>query len=789
MINPKKHPFASVPSMRRLGAFAALLVVLVGSAVGVSLLLVSLPDYGAALQRYRESAGTLVTDRNGRPLRLLPDTHGDFRIWTGIDRVPERVRHAFLAAEDKRFLYHPGFDPIAIVRAAATNLSRGRTVSGASTITQQVVRLITPRPRTWRAKVVELCKSVKMELQLTKDEILELYLNLSPMGGNMRGVGIAARTYFGKEVERLTSAEAAILAVIPRSPSRCDLRRPEGIRIATAERDRLFARMADLGWIDRGGLTYAPASRVKVETRPTALEAPHFVDFVLGRRPSSRGELRTSLDLDLQHFAERTLASHRTRLAGSDVRQAGLLVVSVPDGEILAMVGSFGYGARDQGYNNAVLAMRGAGSTLKPFLYGLALERGLDASTEIPDTFRTYPTPYGEYLPFNADRRSYGPVTIRSALGNSLNLAAVKTINSVGVDQFHSFLRQIDIVDDRMAPADHYGLGLAIGNVEVSLYRLVQAYAALARNGLYRPLTAFSGEGTPATRVFAPEVAYVISHILSDSSARLLTFGNPGFFDFPVPVAVKTGTSSRYRDGWVIGYTPRHVIGVWVGNFNGTPNRGSPGAGLCGPILKEIVEHLYRSDSPGTFARPPAVQEDHICWMSGKPAGPHCPKVTRELFIGDPATASRCDLPHESEHFHELSPAYARWLYRREAEQGVGRFRLSTVGASMSADFSISGASRLVRHAMRPPEKQPGIHILSPHERDRFVLAPHAEVRVRFHAVVQPVVPYVIWLVDGMEIARTALPYEFFWKPLRGRHTVHALTPTNEAAQVQIHVE
>jgi len=722
-------------------------------------------------------------------LRLLPDTHGDFRIWTSIDSVPERLRFAFLAAEDKRFLYHPGFDPIAIARAAATNLSRGRTISGASTITQQVVRLIAPRPRTWRSKAVELCESVKMEHQLTKDEILELYLNLSPMGGNMRGIGIAARTYFGKDVERLTSAEAALLAVIPRSPSRCDLRHPEGLQRATAEKDRLLARMADLGWMDRGGLKYALESRVKVEARPNPLEAPHFVDFALAQRPAGCGEIRTSLDLDLQHFAERTLASHRTRLADTDVRQAGLLIASVRDGEILAMVGSFGYGARDQGYNNAVVAMRSAGSTLKPFLYALALEQGLDASTEIPDTFRSYSTPQGDYLPFNADRRTYGPVTIRSALGNSLNLAAIKTINSVGVDQFHSFLRLIDIVDDRMASADHYGLGLAIGNVEVSLYRLVQAYATLPRDGMYRPLSAFRGDGAPAARVFAPEVAYVISHILADPSARLLTFGNPAFFDFPVPVAVKTGTSSRYRDGWVIGYTPRHVIGVWVGNFNGAPNRGAFGAGQCGPILKEIVDHLYGSDSPGTFVRPPTIQEDHVCWMSGKPAGPQCPKVTKELFIGDPATASRCDLPHESEHFHELSPAYARWLHRREAEQGVGRFRLTTGGTFQSGDVSASGPSCLLRHSMRPPEKQPGIHILSPHEKDRFVLAPHEEVSVRFHAIAQPAVPYVIWLVDGTEIARTALPYEFFWKPVRGSHTIHALTPTSEAARVQIHVE
>jgi penicillin-binding protein 1C len=398
--------------MRTIGPIILALVLLVCAAAGVAGFFAALPDYQDGLLQHKMAAGTLVTDRNGRPLRLLPDADGDVRTWTGIDRVPERVRLAFLAAEDRRFFFHLGFDPIAIIRAATTNLSRGRTVSGASTITQQVVRLLEPRPRTWRAKIVELCESVKMELQLTKEEILELYLNLSPMGGNMRGIGIASRVYFGKEIERVTTAEAALLAVIPRSPSRCDLRRPDGLRRGTAEKDRLLRRMADLGWIDRRGVESALAARVVIKARPLPFEAPHFVDFALAVRPAASGIFRTSLDLDVQHFAERTLASHRKRLAGMDVRQAGALIASVPDGEILAMVGSFGYGTRDQGYNNAVLAMRGAGSTLKPFLYGLALERGLDASTEIPDTFRSYATPQGDYLPLNADRRSYGPVTI-----------------------------------------------------------------------------------------------------------------------------------------------------------------------------------------------------------------------------------------------------------------------------------------------------------------------------------------------------------------------------------------
>ncbi len=240
-----------------------------------------LPDYQNALQEQQAHVGTAVLDRNNRILRLFPDGKERMALWCEGKSFPAHLKAAVIAAEDQRFQYHPGFDPIAVVRALYCNVRRQKTVSGASTITQQVVRLILPRPRTYSAKTVELLASVKMERQLSKEQILELHLNLSPMGGNIRGAGLAARTYFGKDVENITLAEAAVLAALPKSPSRLDPRRPAGCKLVMAEKDRILKRMAAGGWISEDQLKVSLGPTVFFKNRSIPIQAPHFVDMVL----------------------------------------------------------------------------------------------------------------------------------------------------------------------------------------------------------------------------------------------------------------------------------------------------------------------------------------------------------------------------------------------------------------------------------------------------------------------------------------------------------------------------
>jgi len=749
-------------------------------AAGAVFLFQRLPDYRLALEQQRSRAGTAVVDRSGRVLRLFPDGRDRFSIWCPIERIPPHLKNAVIAAEDKRFYSHPGFDPIAVLRATYSNFLRRKTVSGASTITQQVVRLIHPRPRTYRSKLVEFLAAIKMERQLSKDLILELHMNLSPMSGNIRGVGLAARSFFGKEIENITVAETAVLAALPRSPSRFDPRRSDGREKLNKEKDRILRRMTELGHISQETNDLMSGQAVRFRMLPVPLEAPHLLDMVLRRDVPRRQTLRTTIDLDIQHGVEQILHSHANRLRSAGIEQAGVIVSSVKESEILALVGSLGYSPWYQGYNNAVLARRSAGSILKPFLYALALEKGYGSSSEIPDTFRTYSTPQGDYQPYNADRKWYGPVNVRLALGNSLNMPAVKTLKEVGVDNFFNLLERLGIADESYARADRFGLGLAIGNIEVNLFRLVQAYGSLARRGLYKPLHMLVDEKDKGERIFSPEVAYVITHILADPSARLLTFGNPSYFDFGFPVSLKTGTSTNYRDSWMVAYTSRHVVGLWAGNFGGGHGRNVAAASALGPIMEQIIHLLYGAGPPELHSMPSGVREDYLCWMSGKTASPKCPYTVKELVLDRSGDSGMCELPHDRDFHYYLPATYAHWLHRKQNLQGRNRFDLAT--SSQGPESSPSGEATSLVKAKR-------IEIVSPHHLDRFILSPYNAGRVLFRAVPNPVVNRVVWMIDGMEVANTPPPYEFFWDLTRGRHVVHAITPNREAAEIVIHVE
>ncbi len=628
----------------------ALIIIMSLTLAGSWILYCRLPDYSNAIGEQRNRAGFCVLDRHGEVLRMFPDNQGNFVIWSDLSSTPQCLKDAIIAAEDKRFYSHIGFDPIAVIRAVCENVSQMRIVSGASTISEQVVRLIHPRPRTYKSKVIELICSVKLEIQLTKDQIMELYVNLSPMGRNIKGVGLAARTYFSKSVEHINAAEAAMLAVLPRSPARFDPRFESGRARLDKEKDKVLRQMAAVGNLTEASLAVMEKAEVPLRSHPFPLEAPHFVDLLLSLHGSG-ATIKSTLDLNLQHSVEGILQSHRRRLAKLGITQAGILIASVPKAEVLTFVGSMGYGPKNAGYVSAVSANRGAGSILKPFLYALALEHGFGSTSEIPDTFRTYYTPFGDYQPFNADRRWYGPVSVRIALGNSLNIPAVKALKTVGIDEFYGMLDRLGLIGPSSLSAELYGLGLAIGNVEVNLYSLVQAYTVFATNGTFQRLKPVPGNDR-GSQAIEPGIAYIINHILADPSARLLTFGNPDFFDFGFPVCLKTGTSSNYRDCWMVAYTSRHIIGMWAGNFDGRSVGSAAASSAVGPIMKDIISHLYRGREPEPFERPSSVKDVRICWMSGKLATSRCPYVAKDLVISGNGELETCDLPHENETFH-----------------------------------------------------------------------------------------------------------------------------------------
>lgn len=758
--------------------------------------------------RLSPAPGPLVLDRHGRMLRLGLDAQGRKLIPLPPGPLPVVVVQAFVAAEDKRFWQHPGVDFVAVGRALLSNLTHGRIVSGASTLTMQLCRQLDPGPRTYGRKLKEMARAVRLETALPKEEILRHFLNRVPLGGNLVGVGTAARAYFGCAAAELTPAQAATLAALARAPARLHPRKASAGALLS-RRQRVIEAMGSLGYLTPHQVAMAHSEALALAPGAPSLPfaAPHFVNLVLASvPPPSHGLVKTTLDLELQTQAEAILASHRERLRRQGASQAALVVLDNRRGDVLALVGSLEYSHRQQGMVNGATARRSPGSALKPFLYALALDLGLTPATLLPDVERGYRIPGGEFQPRNFDRTAHGPVSFREALGNSLNLAAVRLLSKLGPERFYATLEKLELISPAAPGPEHHGLGLVVGNVEVSLLHLAQAYATLANGGLFRPLRLLLDTPEPSPRrVFSAQAAYIVSDILADPVARGRVFGGSQAMNPPFPLSLKTGTSSRYRDCWAVGFTRAHTLVVWVGNFDGRPTREASGALVAAPLLADLAAHLYRHQPPEPLPRPPGVVAAEICAFSGQRPGPGCPHRTRELFLAGTEPAETCALHYPGEPWHRLTPEYTGWLKGRHFTGSAGRFRLAGFPADLERLFSSSSPSSPLKaqtwaspaHAAisMPPRgagnwPAEGVTITRPLPGDRYVLPPGAAtLRLTAAAEVQAPLPAVSWYLNGRELAQVGPPYELELELPRGRHRLTVLDSGGYGDEVEVAVE
>ncbi len=783
------------------------------------------PDAAGFVRAALAGDGGAFLARDGTLLRLFTSPSGDIRLDTPLASFSPILIDALLAAEDRSFFSHGGFDLAAICRAAWDNLLERRVVSGASTITQQVMRISRPRPRTLAVKISELFLAARLEQQMSKQEILSAYLNLAPMAGNLRGGWAGACLLFGREPAALDLAQAATLAALPQSPSRLNPWRPGGAKRLKARRNWVLSRMAKLNLADQKACSAASRKPLGILPWKLPLVCPHFTDWMVAETGTPTGRLVTTIDIDIQRRLESVLKSHRSRLARSGARQAAGLVIDAPSMSVLAMAGSQQWSPETGGFNNGCTARRSGGSILKPFLYALALEKGFSASSVISDTLQTFRTPQGDYLPVNADRRSYGPITVRSALGNSLNITAVKMLNALGGKTFYRLLSNLGLLPPDESLADIYGLGLAIGNPELSMTSVAAAYGMLAHAGRRVSLQATPGPASISSRIVSDATAWITLEMLADPSARLLTFGNPQFFSFPFPVAIKTGTSTNYRDAWLFGVTPRYIVGLWAGNFDGAPTYGLSGATACGPMAHDLLTELHSDGMNGWFRQPSSVVTATVCGISGNRPTRFCPVRTTELFVRGSEPFEECRFHERQGRFHELPPEYAGWLQARGISRTADPFVLeggleigdplaplpgghpdgpgvhlrnpasptspiaSSSGVPPSSPVA-SGSGRLRVSSLDSDSTGWGrISIVSPHDGDRFVRSPDEENLVRLRAIPEAPLSEVIWLVDGVETARVGPPYEAFWQMQPGAHTITVLSPGEEAAQIHITIE
>jgi penicillin-binding protein 1C len=760
--------------------------------------------------------GPLVLDRHGRILRLASEADGGKLIKLPPGPLPDLAVKAFVAAEDRWFWWHGGVDPLAILRAGASNLKAGRTVSGASTLTMQLARLAHPGPRSYYRKAVEMVRAIRLEAALPKTAILRHYLNRVPQGNNLLGVETAALAYFGKPAARLTPAEAALLAALAKAPGRLNPYGPNRARLL-ARRDWVLGRMAALGYLNARELDEArsqpPIFQGKAGKRPRfPFAAPHFVEAVLAQTPEPRphGPICTTLDATWQRRAEAVVASHRERLLkGGGATQAAAVIVANRTLEVLALVGSCDYAPRDQGFNNGALARRSPGSTLKPFLYAQALDQGLTAAQVLEDVERRYPTPGGEFIPANFDRFAHGPVSFREALGNSLNLAAVRLLSQIGPEPYFDTLRALNLINHPERGPEHYGLGLVVGNPEVSLVQLAAAYACLANGGLFRPVRLRLDEPlAPPRRVFSPQAAFIVSHILADAGARIRIFGASTAMNPSFRLAIKTGTSTRFRDCWTVAYSPTHTLAVWVGNFDGRPTAGQSGASLAAPILAELAAELFRHAPPGPLPKPEGVVEATVCAFSGLKPGDGCLHLTRELFIAGTEPETPCTYHRQEEPWHRLAAPFAGWLKERHQEAGAGRYRLAGFSGNLQETFHKSRSAAPPPHhgkatlgaASAPfhPAEVPGspglgespVSVAYPLHGDRFLLEPYRDsLPLTLKATCLEPTPELVWFVDGREAAATGPPYELTVDLSRGRHRLTVVGSGGLGDEVEVLVE
>ncbi len=593
-----------------------------------------------------------VYDRQGKLLRLTLSDDQKYRIWYPLDQISPSLVEAALLKEDHGFFMHPGINPVALVRAAvSTYVVRSRRIGG-STITMQVARMLYGiRSKNIGAKVYQITRALQLELFHSKREILEAYLNLVPMGANVEGIGAASLIYFHKNPVRLSLPEALTLVEIPQSPTARGLNRVKSTKVPVVAVERWIAKHPESGALRRDAAL--PVQAFALSDLP--FSAPHFTDEVLRRNPYAR-EVTTSLDLSLQSLVERRMKSELATLATRGVHNAAALLVDSRTMEVRAMVGSANYfDATIAGQVNGTTAKRSPGSTLKPFVYGLALDRGLIHELSM---LKDAPTSFGSFDPENFDRDFAGPISARDALIRSRNIPAValySQLDSPTGNGLYHLLTDAGIT--RMRGEKVYGYALPLGGSELTMEELVGLYGTLANGGEHSPVRYFARDPKvkpePRKSLMSPEAAYIVYDMLTANPRPDQTYRDAWIRD-PLPVAWKTGTSHAFRDAWSIGLFGPYVLAVWVGNFDGSSNPNLVGRDIAAPIFFGIVDAMKAVDGSRSGEgvlrgfmpplAPTTVSHVKVCSRSGHLPGRYCHDQIDALYIPGKSPIKVCDV-------------------------------------------------------------------------------------------------------------------------------------------------
>ncbi len=585
-------------------------------------------------------------DRNGNLMRMTLSYDEKYRMFTPLNEISPNLVRATILYEDKYFYYHPGINPISLFNAAKNYMRGAPHPAGASTITMQVARMkYGLDTRRVGGKLIQIAAAIYIDAMYSKNEILQAYLNMAPYGGNIESIGAASVIYFDKFPKNLTTIEAITLATIPQNPTKRGLNTATGIHNITDMRMDLVRRWIKKYPSDEKLLTLADMPLAVRLLRDMPFDAPHFIDAEIARTRDYWSDVgprnsvvKTTLDINLQRRLERTLHAQIARYKSRGVKNAAAILINYKTMETLAYIGSDNYFDKSiYGQNDGVRARRSPGSALKPLIYAAAVDRGfIHAMTLLKDAHINF----GVYAPENADNEFYGPVLARDALTHSRNIPAINLVRQIGVRDFYKLLTDIGVAN--LKSPDHYGISIALGGAEVSMYELARIYATMANLGEYYNIrTKFDDSRGNGTQLLSPEAFFITLDMLSHQSVPSSSVPFAKHQPRTVRHFWKTGTSSSYRDAWTAGIFGDYVLIVWVGNFDGRPNNAFSGAKTAAPIYFALSSAVAEYDAArghpienNNFLRDDLnISQIDMCDDVGGLAGTHCPKTVKSYFI------------------------------------------------------------------------------------------------------------------------------------------------------------
>ncbi len=753
-----------------------------------------------------------ITDRNGRLLyEILPSTGGRNTV-LDIAHIPQCLKDATIAVEDKYFYTNPGVDLTGIARALWINLRGGETIAGGSTITQQVARnlLMTEderSSRTLRRKLREAVLAWQMTQKLSKDEILALYLNQINYGGMAYGVEAASQTYFGKPASELLLPECALIAGLPQAPGVYNpFTNPD---LAKERQIVVLGLMEKEGYITHEERLSAEETPLSYNPAPYPIEAPHLVWIIKDQIDQlvSAGTLnirqslvvRTTLDLDAQHLAEETVKrridqfKQEDRTLSHNVNNAAVVVLVPETGEILALVGSADFFDETiDGALDMATSPRQTGSAFKPFVYALALDPARSntwtAATPILDVSTTFTLRDGTpYTPVNYDGFEHGPVSVRMALGSSLNIPAVKTLQAVGIENTIDLAHRLGITS--LSDAGQYDLSLVLGGGQVSLLELSTAYATLADNGNYTGNTSildirdadgnllYQPDAKPAVQVIDPRVAWLISDILSDDNARITGFGPDSTLKLDRTAAVKTGTTTNFHDNWTIGYTPDLLVGVWVGNSGYEAMHNVTGLTGAAPIWNEVMRGLLQGRPDHPFTRPDGLDLVEVCAVSGLLPTSACRNTHAEWFISG-TEPTQTDSTYQQVWIDTLTNSLANDATPIERRKSVDVLNLPVEAQNWARSQGFSLLTDFSQPTENISQQENQLVLLSPLPNTTYRIDPNLDLsmqQIKIEATAGNEFSQVTFYVDGNPLTTVAsAPYQAWWTLSAGEHTFWA---------------